>query len=125
MVDSMDKRTGRPLIHAKDPPRPPGRPQGGRQRDGHLHMRQAFGPLVERGSVWLERRGVGSLGPRLKRLAYEPGREPVRIDDLVSPLRYDVLVRERYFAFLREHRALAAEDFQAFAELSRSQPVYR
>jgi hypothetical protein len=89
------------------------------------HTRQAFGPLVERGSEWLERRGADSLGPRLKRLAYEPGREPVRIDDLVSPLRYDILVRERHFAFLREHRALAAEDFQAFAELSGSQPYYR
>jgi hypothetical protein len=89
------------------------------------HTRQALGPLVERGSAWLERRGVGSLGPRLKRLAYEPGREPVRIDDLVSPLRYDVLVREQYLAFLREHRALAAEDFRAFAELSRSQRYYR
>jgi hypothetical protein len=88
-------------------------------------LRRAFGPLLGRGSGWLERRGVRSLGPRLRRLAYEPGREPVRIDDLVSPLRYDVLVRERYFAFLREHRALAGEDFQAFAELSRSQPLYR
>jgi hypothetical protein len=90
-----------------------------------LDMRQALGPLVERGSKWLERRGVGSLGKSLKRLAYEPGRDPVRIDDLVSPLRYDVLVRERYLAFLREHRALAAEDFQAFVELSRSQPWCR
>jgi hypothetical protein len=90
-----------------------------------LDMRQAFGPLVMRGSRWLERRGADSLGPRLKRLAYEPGREPVRIDDLVSPLRYDVLVRERFIAFIREHRALAAEDFPAFAELSRTQPYYR
>jgi hypothetical protein len=89
------------------------------------HTRQSFGPFVERGSRWLERRGVGSLGPRLKRLAYEPGRAPVRIDDLVSPLRYDILVRERYFAFLREHRALATEDFQTFAELSRSHRYYR
>jgi hypothetical protein len=57
--------------------------------------------------------------PRLIPLAYWPGRESIRIDDLLSPLRYDILVRERYFALLREHRALAADDFGAFMELSR------
>ena len=58
-------------------------------------------------------------------MAYEPGRDPVRIDDLVSPLRYDVLVRERYFGFLRDHRALAGDDFAAFMALSRDQEYYR
>jgi len=49
----------------------------------------------------------GSIGRRLRnarrrsRLVHEPGREPVRIDDLVSPLRYDVLVRERFLDDLR------------------------
>jgi hypothetical protein len=50
----------------------------------------------------------GSIGRRVRnarrraRLVHEPGREPVRIDDLVSPLRYDVLVRERFLACLRQ-----------------------
>ena len=83
-----------------------------------------MGPLVERASGWLERRG-NPLGSRLRRLAYESGREPVRIDELISPLRYDIRVRESYFAFLREHRALASEDFGAFVELSRTLPFFR
>ena len=35
---------------------------------------------------------------------HKAGTEPVRIDDLVSPLRYDVLVRERFLARLRQAR---------------------
>jgi hypothetical protein len=62
--------------------------------------------------------------PRLARFAYQPGREPVPIDHLVSPLRYDILVRERYFALLRERRELAERDVGAFIELSRQQPYF-
>jgi hypothetical protein len=39
-------------------------------------------------------------------------------------LRYDILVRERYFELIRERRALAEEDFDAFLELSRQQPYF-
>jgi hypothetical protein len=62
--------------------------------------------------------------PGLVRLAYQPGREVIPIDHLVSPLRYDIVVREQYFAVLREQRALAEEDFEAFMELSRQQPYF-
>jgi hypothetical protein len=86
-------------------------------------MRQAVGPWLERGLGKLEGRGLGS-GPKLKRFIYEPGRERVRIDDLISPLRYDILVRQGYFTFLRDHRALAAEDFKGFLELSRREPYF-
>jgi hypothetical protein len=58
------------------------------------------------------------------RFAYQPGREPIPIDGLISPLRYDILVRERYFEVLRERRALAEDDFESFMELSRQQPYF-
>jgi hypothetical protein len=87
-------------------------------------MRQALGPYVERGSRWLQRRGNEDAGARLKRFAFEPGRERVVIDDLVSPLRYDVVFREMFFAFVRANRPLADDDFPAFLELARDQPHY-
>jgi hypothetical protein len=87
-------------------------------------MRQAIAPWIELGSGWLDRREIGSLGSQLRRLAYGPGRDPVRIDDLISPLRYDILIRQSYFEFLREHRPLADSDFEAFVERSRSLPFF-
>jgi hypothetical protein len=62
--------------------------------------------------------------PGLVRLAYQAGREPIPIDHLVSPLRYDIVVRQRYLEVLRERRALADDDFEAFMELSRQQPYF-
>jgi hypothetical protein len=62
--------------------------------------------------------------PGLLRRAYQPGREPIPFDHLISPLRYDIVVRQRYFEVLRERRALAEEDFEAFMELSRQQPYF-
>ncbi len=67
---------------------------------------------MERSSHGLRRRIPG-----LVRLAYRPGREAIPIDQLISPLRYDILVRERYLRVLHERRALAEEDFEAFMEL--------
>jgi hypothetical protein len=83
-------------------------------------MRQRLGRVLERGSEWLARRGAGTAGARLKRLSYTAGTEPVRIDDLVSPLRYDIVFRQEYLGFFRAHQTLFAEDFEAFVELSRS-----
>ena len=82
-------------------------------------MRRAITAYMERSSHGFRRRIPG-----LVRLAYQPGREPVPIDHLVSPLRYDILVRQRYLEVVREQRSLADEDFQAFMELSRQQPYY-
>ncbi|MEK6326231.1 MAG: hypothetical protein AABM66_01740 [Actinomycetota bacterium] len=82
-------------------------------------MRRVVGAFLERNS-----RGFRRRVPGLVRIAYQPGPEPVPIDHLVSPLRYDIIVRERYFAFLRERRALAEEDVEDFMELSRRQPYF-
>jgi hypothetical protein len=77
-------------------------------------------------TAFLERRShrFRNRLPKLARFAYRLGREPVPIDQLVSPLRYDILVRERYLVMLRERRALAESDFGAFLELSRQQPYF-
>lgn len=49
-----------------------------------------------------------------------PADEPVRIDDLVSPLRYDVLVRQRYLSLINESPELLEGDLGPLLELSRS-----
>jgi hypothetical protein len=54
----------------------------------------------------------------------EPGDRPIRIGELVSPLRYDVLLRKRHFEFLREHRDLFAEDFDAYEKRARQEPYF-
>jgi hypothetical protein len=82
-------------------------------------MRRAITAFLDRNS-----QGFRWRIPGLVRIAYEPGREPIPIDHLISPLRYDIVVRERYFEVLRERRALAEEDFEAFMELSRQQPYF-
>ena len=50
--------------------------------------------------------------------------KPVAIDRLISPLRYDVLVRLDYFFFLEDHRGLFESDFEAFTARAREQPYY-
>ena len=50
--------------------------------------------------------------------------EPLDIDRLISPLRYDVLVRERYLRFLEVNRGLYDRDFEAYVELARAEPYY-
>jgi hypothetical protein len=82
-------------------------------------MRRAITAYMERSSHGFRRRIPG-----LVRLAYRRGREAVRIDDLISPLRFDILVRQRYLEVVREQRALADEDFDAFMELSKQQPYF-
>jgi len=82
-------------------------------------MRRAITAFLERHS-----HGVRRRLPGLMRFAYQPGGESVRIDRLISPLRYDILVREKYFEVLRARRSLADKDFDAFMELSRQQPYF-
>jgi len=50
--------------------------------------------------------------------------EYVDIDRLISPLRYDVLVREEYFRFLHRNRNLHDGNFDAFVELARRERYY-
>ncbi len=52
------------------------------------------------------------------------GTHPVVIDDLVSPLRYDILVRQQYFEFLAQHHTLYDRDFPELVELSRQHPYF-
>lgn len=50
--------------------------------------------------------------------------EPVRIDDLVSPLRYDILIRQRYLSLLMESRQLLGGDLGPLLDLSRSHEYF-
>jgi hypothetical protein len=59
------------------------------------------------------------LSPR-----YRPGAEPLVIDELISPLRYDVLVRSRFFEFLAGHRPLLAASPDAFVQAVRDTDYY-
>jgi hypothetical protein len=59
-----------------------------------------------------------------RRSELQVGEEPLDIDRLISPLRYDVLVREGYLGFLRVNRDLHDRDFDAYVELARSEPYY-
>lgn len=54
----------------------------------------------------------------------QPGVEPLDIDRLISPLRYDVLVRERYFGFLARNLDLYHSDFDAFVDLARREQYH-
>ena len=55
---------------------------------------------------------------------YERVHEPVPIGPLVSPLRYDVLVRRDYFAWFAERRDEYARDFAAYARAAREHPYF-
>ena len=52
------------------------------------------------------------------------GERPLPIDELISPLRYDVVVRERYLRFLAGHIDLYDTDFEAFLARSRNHPYW-
>ena len=54
----------------------------------------------------------------------ERGTEPVRIGDVVSPLRYDVMIRVRHFELHAERRELFASDFDAYERLVRAEPYF-
>ena len=54
----------------------------------------------------------------------QPGAVTLDLDRLVSPLRYDVVVRERYLDFLEEHLALYFDDFDAFDAKAREHPYF-
>lgn len=46
------------------------------------------------------------------------------IDELISPLRLDVLVRANFFSFIRRHRELIAQDWDGFIWLARQEPYH-
>jgi hypothetical protein len=51
-------------------------------------------------------------------------REGIDIGSLISPLRYDVLVRRDFFSFYAEHRDLYRSDFETFLRLAKAGPYY-
>jgi hypothetical protein len=58
------------------------------------------------------------------RLRYRPGVERVSIDELISPLRYDIMVRADYFRFLDQMWGWFVRDFDSFVEASRDHPYF-
>jgi len=52
------------------------------------------------------------------------GSEPVRIGDVVSPLRYDVMIRVRHFERHAERLDLFASDFDRYERLVRREPYF-
>src|SRR5688500_9377693 len=66
-------------------------------------------------------REVGrGLSPR-----YRPGVEPLVIDELISPLRYDVLVRSQFFEFLTASRPLFDASPERFVAAVRETDYHR
>lgn len=49
---------------------------------------------------------------------------PVRIGEIVSPLRYDVMIRVRHFELHAQRRNLFASDFDAYEQLVRKEPYF-
>ena len=50
---------------------------------------------------------------------------PIRIDSLISPLRYDVIVRKEYFEFFREHRSIFERNFSEYVAMAHETSYYR
>lgn len=53
-----------------------------------------------------------------------PGDEPLEIDRLISPLRYDVVVRQQFFGFVARHVDRYHRDEEGFLELAEREPYY-
>jgi hypothetical protein len=56
--------------------------------------------------------------------SFRKGGEEIEIAPLVSPLRFDVTIRQAFFTFYAEHRDLYRSDFRAFAELARGEEYF-
>jgi hypothetical protein len=87
-------------------------------------MNAAMRATVAKERLKAARESLRELGRRVSP-RYRPGREPLSIDELISPLRYDVLVRRQFFEFLEEHRALHDRDLDEFVEAARSTDYHR
>jgi hypothetical protein len=55
---------------------------------------------------------------------YQVPRSEIEIAPLVSPLRFDVLLRKAFFSFYAEHRELYRSDFEAFAGRAREHEYF-
>lgn len=59
---------------------------------------------------------------RRRRSVVVPGEQPLSIDELVSPLRYDVVVREQYLRFVADHLDFYDRDVEGFVARSQDEP---
>ena len=118
------RRAGRPRLGGRRPahrarhrracapgPRPPGHVVSGPAVIAGQRIKAARESLREIG------RG---LSPR-----YRPGSEALVIDELISPLRYDVLVRSQLFELLAAERACFDRSPDAFVDLARQTDYHR
>ena len=55
---------------------------------------------------------------------YQAGTRPVRIGDIVSPMRYDILLRARHFRWHVQNRGLIDADFEAYQRAARQEPYF-
>ena len=58
------------------------------------------------------------------RPTYLPGTEPVSLDELLSPLRYDVVVRADHFRFLEDRFDVFERDPDAYVRLAQGHPYF-
>jgi hypothetical protein len=72
----------------------------------------------------VSRRLPGRVRRLLERRTYAPGVEPVALEELASPLRYDIVVRADHFRFLDQHLQLLERDLEAYLRLAVEHPYY-
>lgn len=69
-------------------------------------------------------RARGRVLSVVERGAYRPGVEPLVLDELVSPLRYDIVVRADYFDWLADRLDLYDADFEEFVRAAVQTPYF-
>jgi hypothetical protein len=67
---------------------------------------------------------IGKLTGRDRLAEFRDGAEPVDIRKLISPLRYDVLVRKQFFELLADDEKLCINDFDRFVEKAKRSPYF-
>ena len=86
--------------------------------------REAAHALALRVTGWIPRPSwARRLRTRVRLRRLPAGRRPLRVAELISPLRYDILVRASFFRLAREHVALRRDDFPAFLRLVKQTPT--
>ncbi len=128
--------------HGVDLPRLPVGPRHGGRRSPRARVAGRPGPSGARPGVKLRVTPVtqmkAQMKARMKSLResvreagrglsprYRPGVEPLVIDELISPLRYDVLVRSQFFEFLAANRPLFDASPEQFVAAVRETDYHR
>jgi hypothetical protein len=101
------------------------RPFSWRCMNGRLLMRMITTHGSRRLASLIDRAkdGLGTVRYR-NRYLYKRGTHRVPIDELISPLRYDVCVRMEYFRLYVDNRELFDQDFGLFVEISKNHPYF-